>query len=81
MLRHPVNHGLRWSEEDMWDLVEMYADNVRWVDIASSLKRTVPACVMKIRLIKWAYTIREGVKMVSLLEDAEGKLYSRPLKD
>ena len=72
---HPEKHGQPWTVEDMWQLVELYAQEeprLTWRSIAEGCKRTVPACEFRIAVIRLAYHIFSDMNPEKLMAKLAG---------
>ena len=50
-------HGERWSSEDQWKLMEMYARGASYIKISNALGRSVHACYGRVHSIKNSFRL------------------------
>lgn len=73
LIRNENRHGARWTEDELWRVITMYAENETWPDISDRLKRSEGACKTMVAKIKWAYTTKRVMdELIYEREDEDG---------
>ena len=54
-------HGQPWDWEDIKILIDLYSQGVRWGLIAGQLQRTVPACVLRLRTVRFYHKMPQDL--------------------
>lgn len=66
-MRH--KHGERWSSEDQWKLIEMYARGASYEKISNVLGRSVQACYGRVHSIKNSFKLLAEQSDLKILEE------------
>jgi len=64
-------HGERWSSEDQWKLIEMYAKGASYTKISNALGRSVRACYGRVHSIKNSFRLLSEQLDLKILEELE----------
>jgi len=73
---YPARHGKLWTVEEMWELSELYQQDITWNSIAVKMKRTISACKSRMYVIRLAFLLMNDVEGQTIMDALSRRVHN-----